>query len=256
MRTIHHFLKLYLAARPIFLSVLRGKEAALYQSHLPMRRKVLDVGCGDGFFAGVTFGQKNIDVGIDMEESRIDEAKQSGAYTRLVSYDGYHIPFTDRSFQTVVVNSVLEHTDDVGRVVREMYRVLAKGGTCYATVMASPWEEHLFGAKIFGNTYRRWMKKKQVHIHLFTHTKWSALFRSAGFQVASMTPYMSPRAAAWLDILHYVSIPSLLCYAINRRWVWWKGITRWYPMRFFADLMEEPVTPDNAGALFFVLRRP
>lgn len=245
----------YLVSRPIFLSVLRGKEASLYQRYLPLKHRVLDVGCGDGFFARVTFGQRNIDVGIDMEESRIDEAKISSAYKTLVPYDGYRIPFLSRSFTTVVVNSVLEHTDDVSRVVDEMHRVLVPGGTCYATVMAAPWEEHLFGAKLFGNAYRRWMKKKQVHINLFTHDQWGAVFRKAGFRIQSMTPYISPRAAMWLDILHYISIPSLLTYAINRRWVWWPKGTQWYPTVFFTNLMEESVAPRDAGALFFFLKK-
>lgn len=256
MKTTIDFLREYLFARPIFLSVLRSKEAMLYQQHLPLRRRVLDVGCGDGFFARVTFGNKKIDVGVDVGESRIDEAKQNNAYARIVTYDGKRLPFANRAFETVVINSVLEHTDDVTNVIAEMHRVLVSKGTCYATVMAKPWEDNLFGAKLLGDGYRRWMKKKQVHINLFTRTQWEAAFRAAGFRVESVIPYLSPHAALWLDVLHYLSIPSLVSYRINRRWVWWPKLTAWYPAAFFTNLMEEPVDRDHAGALFFVLKRP
>lgn len=252
MQTID-FLRLYLRERPLFLSVLRAKEAAFYQPFLPFVAPVLDVGCGDGFFARVTFGKKKVDVGLDMINSRMDEA--SGVYKQLVVYDGQTFPFRNRMFQTVIINSVLEHVENLPRILFELRRVIVYGGICYATVMAEPWEAHVFGAKLFGNAYRRWMKKKQAHVNLLTHEEWRKAFTKAGFQILTVTPYLSPRAAAWLDVLHYLSLPSLLSYAINRRWVWWPNLTNVYPVRFFARLMDEPVLVDEAGALFFVLKR-
>lgn len=254
--TTEDYIRIYARYRPLFLSVLRGKEAALYQRFLPFRHPVLDVGCGDGFFAGVAFGKQRIDIGLDMEDSRIGEAEQSHAYKTLERFDGVSMPFRARSFRTVVTNSVLEHVSDLDRLVPEMYRVLASGGTCYATVMAAPWEEYLFGAKIFGNAYRRWMRNKQVHVNLLTHGEWRAAFRNAGFRVTSVIPYGSPRASMWLDILHYLSIPGLIGYMINRRWVWWPNLTRMYPVKFFARLMDEAVDAERASVLMFVLTRP
>lgn len=255
MKPTINFLRAYLKARPIFLSVLRSKEAALYQQHVPLGHRVLDVGCGDGFFARVTFGKANIDMGLDMENSRIGEAVASGAYKKIVSYDGKIFPFQNQMFRTIVINSVLEHVEDLTSLLRESHRVMARGGTCYVTVMAAPWETHLFGAKLFGDMYRRWMKKKQVHVNLFTYAEWEKSFLRAGFRIQSVTPYLSPRAAMWLDILHYLSIPSLISYSMNRRWVWWPSFTRYYPVKLLARLMDEPVGLQDAGALFFVLRR-
>lgn len=247
------FLRIYLRKRPIFLSVLRAKEAALYQPFLPLATPALDVGCGDGFFASVAFGKKKIDVGLDMIRSRMDEA--SGLYKQLVVYDGHTFPFRNRTFQTVIINSVLEHVDNLTRMLSETRRVMRSGGVCYTTVMASPWERHLFGAKLFGDRYRNFMKKKQAHVNLLTREEWKNAFTKAGFRIHSFTPYVSPRAVMWLDFLHYVSLPSLLMYMINRRWVWWPKLTTYYPFRFFAHVMDESVSMDEAAALFFVLKR-
>lgn len=252
MQTID-FLRTYLRERPLFLSVLRAKEAALYQQFLPLKHPVLDVGCGDGFFASVTFGSKKIDIGLDMESSRIIEA--NGVYKKTVTFDGYTMPFRNKQFRTIVINSVLEHVDDLPRVLSEARRVLMADGLCIVTVMAAPWEEYLLGAKIFGDWYRRWMKKKQVHANLLTHVEWRRAFTRAGFRVQSATPYLSPRAAMWLDILHYLSVPSLISYTINGQWVWWQRFTRLYPLQFLADYMDESVPLEDAGALFFVLKR-
>lgn len=250
------YIQKYARARPIFLSVLRGKEAALYQKLLPLNGPILDVGCGDGFFARITFGTKRIDVGLDMPDSRINEARTQNIYKKIVTYDGVHIPFQARSFQTVMTNSVLEHVDHLSRVIKEMYRILKPGGICIATVMAAPWERYLLGTKLMGPWYRGWMKKKQVHKNLLTATEWEGAFANAGFTKQSVTSYLGPHAGALLDGLHYVSIPSLVSYTLFSRWVLVPAFTGWYPYKYFAACMDERVPKDQGGALLFVLRKP
>lgn len=255
MTDIEKYLRLYARERPLFLAVLRAKEAALYQQFLPLKHPVLDVGCGDGFFAGVTFGSKKIDVGMDMEDSRITEARTSTVYKEIVVYDGYTFPFRNRSFQTIVINSVLEHVDDLPHLLREVSRILAPGGTCLTTVMAAPWERYLFGTKIFGGGYIRWMRKKQVHVNLLSCTEWSAAFRKAGLTPGTTIPYISARAGSILDVLHYISLPSLVSYLFWKRWVLWPVLTKIYPIHWFASVMDVEVPLEDAGALFFVLKR-
>lgn len=246
------YLRIYARERPLFLSMLRAKEVTLYQHVLPLKHPVLDIGCGDGFFARVTFGKGRIDTGVDLKESRMNEIVP-GTYKQCVSYDGYTLPFPNRSFQTVVVNSVLEHVDDLPRVVSEIARVLRPGGMCITTVMASPWEQYLFGSKLFGNRYTRWMKQKQVHVNVLSFQEWSRVFLHAKLKPKETIPYLSKRAGALLDILHYVSVPSLISYALTKKWVLWP--VGWFPMRYLAGIMDDTVSRDEAGALFFVLKR-
>lgn len=255
MKNTEDFLKIYLLERPLFLAVLRAKEAALYQPYFPFKHPVLDVGCGDGFFARTTFGKSKIDIGLDTADSRIGEAKASGAYEQMVTYDGHTFPFRNRMFQTVVVNSVLEHVDDLPHVLSEIRRVLVPGGVCYATVMAEPWEKNLFGALFLGNWYRRMMKKKQVHTNVLSSDEWRHAFVRAGFTPVRVVPYLSARATRWIDILHYISLPSLISYVVSKKWVLWPALTRWYPRAWLASLMEDDVSRDEAGALFWIVKR-
>ena len=48
---------------PYFRALIRAVEAAYYQDY-PLEEPTLDVGCGDGHFARITF-EKPIQVGID-----------------------------------------------------------------------------------------------------------------------------------------------------------------------------------------------
>ena len=149
--TVVSNLDTYLQNRPLFLSLIRVKEAELFTRFMPYKEPILDVGCGDGFFAQTVFN--TVSIGLDVPQSRINEAYKSDVYKKLVQYDGVKFPFPNNSFPTVISNCVLEHINDVDRIIKEMYRVLAPGGFCIVTVMAKPWEEHLFGSIFIGNSY-------------------------------------------------------------------------------------------------------
>ncbi len=49
----------------------------------------------------------------------------------LLRYDGYTMPFPDASFDVVMSNAVLEHVEDMPRLVQELARVTRPGGISY-----------------------------------------------------------------------------------------------------------------------------
>jgi SAM-dependent methyltransferase len=215
---------------------------------------VLDLGCGDGFFAELAFGQATIDVGLDLAGSRIEEARSTSVYREVVTYDGRTIPFADARFGTVVSNCVLEHVTDLARVVEEVYRVTRPGGRFITSVMADRWEEYQLGARLLGDRYRRFMRVRQDHVNLLTRDQWDAVFTAPGFRVEQATGYLSPRTSMYLDAMHYLSLPSLLSRALTGRWVvapdLWARLT---PL--MATLIDVPVPAEQSAAIFYVLRR-
>src|SRR3989344_9286180 len=211
------YLKEYLCNRPLFLSVLRAKEAYFYKEYLPLVRPVLDYGCAEGFFAKVAWGGE-IDVGLDIANSRISEVVR-GVYKKVVTYNGRVIPFKNNYFGTAVSNSVLEHVDGVSKALFEINRVLKPKGKFLTTVMAAPWENYLLGAKIFGNVYKKYMRQKQVHINLLKRREWDLLFKKAGFKIVKTIGHLDRGTSGLIDFLHYVSIPSLISYKLTGKWV-------------------------------------
>lgn len=248
-------LKEYLRNRPLFLSVLRAKEVSLYQKYLPITHPVLDFGCGDGFFAKVAFREK-VDIGLDVEESRINEAKMQGVYRKIVIYDGKKIPFKNNYFATVVSNSVLEHVECLSDAVYEINRVLKPGGKFLTTVMTKKWEDYLLGAKIFGRIYKDYMRKKQVHVNLLTQKEWDEKFKEAGFAIRKIVGHLDKDTCQLLDLLHYISVPSLISYKLTGKWIILPFLADViYPRKLFIKLSRGNVSPDVSGALFYELEK-
>jgi SAM-dependent methyltransferase len=75
-------------------------------------KKVLDVGCGAGVLTRVTKG-----IGIDI----IKYPQWSGNF--FMVGDAQQLPFKRASFDLVILSNLLEHTDDVKKVISEAKRV-------------------------------------------------------------------------------------------------------------------------------------
>lgn len=257
LRTLNDSIRCYLAHKPLFYSLIKPREVLLFQAHgAVIRPRILDFGCGDGFFTLLAFGKNLIDVGLDIPGSKLREAEQRAVYKTIVSYDGLQIPFPDNAFQTVITNSVLEHVQSLSFTLREIYRVLSPGGCVLATVMTSNWNSYLIGAKIPGGWYQTFLKKLQQHQYLLSFEEWSASFADAGFNIVETTGYLSKKTARFLELFHYLSIPSLVTHMLSGKWVLFPGL--WAGEKSsaaIARLIDYPVAPERSAALCFLLKK-
>lgn len=103
--------------------------------------RVLDVGCGTGANLLLFDGQI---VGLDISLKALKLAKRRKRNALLVQGSATALPFKDEIFDLVLALDLLEHLPDDLQGLREMYRVLKKGGTILVTVPAYRflWSEH------------------------------------------------------------------------------------------------------------------
>src|SRR5258708_20837221 len=118
---------------------------------LPKNGRVLDLGSRGGSF-GLDACPSAFVVRVDTELSTIPG---SGWF---VQADAAYLPFRDASFNTVIANHVLEHVDELTKVLQEIGRIVRPGGSLYVAVPdASTFTDHLY----------RWIYHGGGHINAF-----------------------------------------------------------------------------------------
>jgi 2-polyprenyl-3-methyl-5-hydroxy-6-metoxy-1,4-benzoquinol methylase len=93
--------------------------------------RVADIGCGAGELLGelATAWRNSELVGVDFAASRLRAAAAAAGQVALVDADlGAPLPFRDRAFDTVFCTEVLEHLKNPVAALREVARVLTRGG--------------------------------------------------------------------------------------------------------------------------------
>lgn len=111
-------------------------RAAFLLGHLAAERqrrgrpvRVLDIGCGEGYFADVLAGADADVVGCDIAEEPLRRARAAhpSLDLRLVEAEG-PLPFEDADFDLVWAGETIEHVLDTSTWLSELRRVLRSGG--------------------------------------------------------------------------------------------------------------------------------
>lgn len=106
-------------------------------SRPPLR--ILDAGSGVTFFPHYLASRPDVgevhcvDSDGGLENIYAQLAVKSDAAVRFTTADLASLPFEDRYFQIVYCISVLEHTENYPRIIREFHRVLDEGGLLVVT---------------------------------------------------------------------------------------------------------------------------
>lgn len=114
------------------MALKRRAKEVIKGLDLQKRERVLDVGCGNGYYLSL-LNRLGLDldlVGIDIDKpALVDAAIFIGdKKVKLVLSDASKIPFPNNSFDKVVMSEVIEHVNDEDKVLKEVYRVLKKNG--------------------------------------------------------------------------------------------------------------------------------
>lgn len=98
-------------------------------------KRVLDIGCGTGFFSKMLIEIGYEVTSIDSSPLALEYSSQRGL-SNLVSGDALKMPFPDGSFDAAFALDILEHLDDEDAALREWKRVLKPKGILIVFVPA------------------------------------------------------------------------------------------------------------------------
>jgi SAM-dependent methyltransferase len=94
---------------------------------LPLGRRVLDLGCGEGATL-VHLGAPDGAVGVDYSEEKVKFAAARLPGCRFLSGRAEALPLPDGAFDQVLVRDVVHHVAEPAQLIEECHRVLAPGG--------------------------------------------------------------------------------------------------------------------------------
>ena len=104
--------------------------------HLPAgSRRVLDLGCGTGFFLAELEAQRPGAVGLDISHDMLRVSEQYVPGARVVTADAERLPFAEGSFDAVFCKGSLHHTRDHHRFLVNCARALSDDGVL---IMSEP----------------------------------------------------------------------------------------------------------------------
>lgn len=223
------FFRRYLEVAPFALSLWRSVEAqAIADVHLMLKpklkrsqqagdfpRPLLDLGCGFGEFSGVFF-DRQVEVGIDISLEDLLRAKRGKKYRKLFVADARNLPFPQCSYATVLSVSVLEHIPRPQHAIREVFRILKRGGHFIYTVPTIEMNRFLFYPSLLEYlslpSLKSWylfhFHKAFKHVTMTTKSNWIRMTESAGFKLLSVKGMFPGRLVAAFDISLISALPS------------------------------------------------
>jgi SAM-dependent methyltransferase len=247
---------------PYFRAFLRAVESRFYDD-IALTEPVLDVGCGDGIFAEITFDKK-ITVGFDPAFQSLLEPANRVAYSSILCAGGAAIPFADASFSTVISNSVLEHIPELEQVLLEIRRVLKPAGLF---VFCVPNEKLLTNLSIsnaldriglhgLADGYRNFFNFISRHHHADAVEVWQARLAKNGFRIEKWWHYFTPQNLRTLEWGHYAGLPSLINKKVFGKWILFPlhGNPFIPEKRLRKQYVQNPIHPEGSYT-FYIARK-
>jgi len=172
--------------------------------------KLLDVGCGPGFF--LAYAEKHYDVhGIDISEYALKEARQRARKAKLSVGDATDLDCKNDYFDIVTCFDLLEHLPNPGLALQEFRRILRDGGILIIRVpnmesIGAKWKKEEW----FGH-------RDKTHVSLLSNEEWINLLKDTNFKILEVfydglwdTPYFKRVPKILQDII--IKIPSLILF--------------------------------------------
>ena len=172
--TVHPFFAACLEDEESYRAYFARKLDDLQQHQASGR--LLDVGCGAGFFLDGARQRGYGVAGVDLSPVPVRYARDElGLEVALGSLYDYHAP--DSAFDAVTIFQTIEHDPHPAKLTAELFRILAPGGVVMITTPAADG----FVARVMG---RRWFGYRNVeHVSFFTRKSLQYALQQAGFEI-------------------------------------------------------------------------
>ncbi len=148
---------------------------------LEPRSRVIDVGCGAGWFAEALAGAGFAVVGVEVAQEPVRRARARFPELEFLVVGERELPFPAGSFDGAWLGEVLEHVQDAIGLLAEVARVVVPGGRL---ALSTP--DHGRGLRlrlgVSRRAFERHFEPRSDHLRFFTAGTLEALLAAGGFE--------------------------------------------------------------------------
>jgi len=147
-----------------------------------IKGRVLDVGCGDGFFTAQIlqrFNLKNV-YGLDISSKAVDLARLKHPEIKFQQGALNHIPEETNSIDSITMIEVIEHLVDIEGTLKELFRVMKPGGILLITTTDFNWLKQVIIAMFF---FEKYFYPTNPHIRFFKKSTLADILSKNGFSI-------------------------------------------------------------------------
>jgi 2-polyprenyl-3-methyl-5-hydroxy-6-metoxy-1,4-benzoquinol methylase len=159
-----------------------GLRRAFLLERVPPLSRVLDVGCGEGWFAAelAQAGMTVVAVDVAEEPLRRARARHPGLDLRIVPAEGSW-PLADESFDVVWAGETIEHVADTASWLSELRRLLRPGGTLLLSTPAHG-RLRMVALGLSGRAFDAHFDPRADHLRFYTRRTLKRSLEDFGFQ--------------------------------------------------------------------------
>src|SRR5262245_25329453 len=155
--------------------------------------KALDVATGTGHTAFALSPHVAAVVGVDLTGEMLAQAERlcsEGSFTNVTfqTADVHRLPFESEEFQLVTCRRAAHHFSDIHGALREMCRVLRRGGKLVIDDRSVPENDFVDKCMNLLDTYH-----DPSHVREYRASEWQVMLEGAGFRVEAVEPYIRHR---------------------------------------------------------------
>jgi len=206
------------------LALVRSVELKNFSKEF-IKHPVLDLCCGDGFFAEC-LGLDSI-YGCDVDKSVIQKAKDRGIYTSVEVCDARDLSsYQNDYFQTVMANCALEHVDGIDEALKSIVRVLKPNGHLIMSVPSYDLNNWYIFKGIFekiglskiGEAILEKYNRMLAHINIYPFDIWKQKLEKNQFKIKKYFYLFSEKEYKIATFLDSFGLPFLrILYTLFRK---------------------------------------
>lgn len=174
----------HVSANPLQRFLIDNFYKHLLRTIKPIKpKKILDVGCGEGF---TLIKLKHAKIGedyegIDHSDDALSIGKKLNPKLDIKKGNVYMLPYKDNSFDLLICTEVLEHLKDPEKALLEILRVTNK----YA-VLSVPNEPFFILANLLRGKHLKTFGNHPEHINHWTGSGFRKFLRKNGFKISAI----------------------------------------------------------------------